>query len=310
MLHSSRKSKSLNTYKIAQLKCSSMATESNDTGQLMNQEATQNKNRKPWALVTGASAGIGAEFSRQLAAKGYQLVLVARREDRLRAVAEELKSTYDADSLILTFDLTKTGASREIFDRLNGENIQIEYLVNNAGLGLPGSFHVPEWQEHQDFIQLMMTAVCELTYLLLPGMRERGLGHIINVSSVAGLIPSSAGHTLYGASKVFLIKFTEALILENETSGVKATALCPGFTYSEFHDVNNTRHAVSKLPSYLWLQSEMVVGEALNAMSKDKVKSPVVPGRIYMLVVWINRYLPWLVNMIIKKNASNYRITE
>ena len=276
----------------------------------MAQASTQTEQQKPWALVTGASSGIGAEFSRQLAAKGYQLVLVARREDKLQAIAAELKESFNANSLIITADLSHIGASEIIFQRLEQENIEVEYLVNNAGIGLPGSFHVPEWQDHHNFIQLMMTAVCELTYHLLPGMRERGRGFIINVSSVAGLIPSSAGHTLYGASKVFLIKFTESLILENEASGIKATALCPGFTYSEFHDVNNTRHAVSQLPSYMWLQSEHVVSEALEAMSKDKVKSPVVPGKVYKMIVWINRYLPWLGNMIIKRNASNYRITE
>ena len=276
----------------------------------MTQESTKTENQKAWALVTGASAGIGAEFCRQLAAKGYQLVLVARREDKLQAIAEELQASYGANSLIIPADLSKKGASHTIFQRLNEENIDVEYLVNNAGYGLPGSFHVPDWEEHHDFIQLMMTAVCELTYHLLPGMRERGRGYIINVSSVAGLIPASAGHTLYGASKVFLIKFTESLILENQSKGVKVTALCPGFTYSEFHDVNNTRSSVSQLPSYLWLESEMVVREAINAMSKDKVKSPVVPSKIYKLVVWINRYLPWIGNMIIKKNASNYRITD
>jgi len=276
----------------------------------MTQETTKIENKKAWALVTGASAGIGAEFCRQLAAKGYQLVLVARREDKLQAIAEEIQASYGANSLIITADLSKKGASLTIFQRLNEENIDVEYLVNNAGYGLPGSFHVPDWEEHHDFIQLMMTAVCELTYHLLPGMRERGRGYIINVSSVAGLIPASAGHTLYGASKVFLIKYTESLILENESSGVKITALCPGFTYSEFHDVNNTRSAVSQLPSYLWLEAEMVVSDAIDAMSKDKVKSPVVPGKIYKLVVWINRYLPWIGNMIIKKNASNYRITD
>jgi short-subunit dehydrogenase len=276
----------------------------------MTQETTKIENQKAWALVTGASAGIGAEFCRQLAAKGYQLVLVARREDKLQAIAEEIQASYGANSLIITADLSKKGASLTIFQRLNEENIDVEYLVNNAGYGLPGSFHVPDWEEHHDFIQLMMTAVCELTYHLLPGMRERGRGYIINVSSVAGLIPASAGHTLYGASKVFLIKYTESLILENESSGVKVTALCPGFTYSEFHDVNNTRSAVSQLPSYLWLESEMVVREAIDAMSKDKVKSPVVPGTIYKFVVWINRYLPWIGNMIIKKNARNYRITD
>jgi short-subunit dehydrogenase len=287
-----------------------MAAYSNDAGQIMSEESTQIKNQKPWALVTGASAGIGAEFCRQLAAKGYQLVLVARREDKLQAIADELKSSYGTNSLIITADLSVKHASKAIFKRLEEENIEIEYLVNNAGFGLPGSFHVPAWQEHHDFIQLMMTAVCELTHHLIPGMRERGRGFIINVASVAALIPSSAGHTLYGASKVFLIKFTESLILENESSGVKVTALCPGFTYSEFHDVNNTRSSVSQLPSYMWLESEMVVREAIDAMSKDKVKSPVVPGKVYKLIVWINRYLPWLGNIIIKRNASNYRITE
>lgn len=276
----------------------------------MAQENTQTENQKPWALVTGASAGIGAEFCRQLAAKGYQLVLVARRENKLQTIADELKASHGTNSLIITADLSRKDASLAIFRRLEEEHIAVDYLVNNAGFGLPGSFHVPDWQEHYDFIQLMMTAVCELTYYLVPGMRERGRGHIINVSSVAALIPSSAGHTLYGASKVFLIKFTESLKLENETSGVKVTALCPGFTYSEFHDVNNTRSTVSQLPSYMWLQSELVVREALDAMSKDKVISPVVPGRVYKTIVWINRYLPWLGNMIIKKNASNYRITD
>lgn len=266
--------------------------------------------QKPWALVTGASSGIGAEFCRQLAAQGYQLVLVARREDKLKAVAEELEAAYGAFSLIITADLSQKDASQSIISRLEEQNIEIEYLVNNAGYGLPGSFHVSDWQDHADFIQLMMTAVCELTWRLLPGMRNRNRGFIINVASVAALIPSSAGHTLYGASKSFLVKYTESLILENEASGVKVTALCPGFTYSEFHDVNNTRSAVNQLPSYLWLESEMVVSDTLKAMSKEKVISPVVPGSVYKAVVWVNRYLPWLGNFLIKRNASNYRITD
>jgi len=287
-----------------------MTAYSYDTDQIMAQENTQTGNQKPWALVTGASAGIGAEFCRQLAARGYQLVLVARREDKLQEIADELKNEYGANSLIITADLSIKGASLAIFKRLEEEHIEVEYLVNNAGYGLPGSFHIPDWQAHADFIQVMMTAVCELTYHLLAGMRERGRGFIINVSSVAALIPSSAGHTLYGASKVFLIKFSESLLLENEASGVKVTALCPGFTYSEFHDVNNTRSSVNQLPSYMWLESEMVVREAIEAMSKDKLKSPIVPGKVYKLIVWINRYLPWLGNIIIKRNASNYRITD
>ena len=276
----------------------------------MTQKDHLTNKQKPWALVTGASAGIGAEFCRQLAAQGYDLVLVARREDRLRAIAEELAVSHDTKSKIIPADLSQKDASHVIFKRLKEYNIDVEYLVNNAGYGLPGSFHVPDWHQHHDFIQLMMTAVCELTYHLLPGMHERGRGYIINVASVAGLIPSSAGHTLYGASKSFLIKFSESLLLENQSKGVKVIALCPGFTYSEFHDVNHTRETVSQLPSYLWLESEMVVSQALTAMSKPNVKTPIVPGAIYKTLIWINGHLPWLGKLIVKKNAGNYRVTD
>ncbi len=276
----------------------------------MGQQNTAPGKQQPWALVTGASAGIGSEFCRQLAEKGYQLVLVARRADRLQQIADEVKTSHGTNSLIITADLSQRTASQDIVKRLEEENVVVEYLVNNAGYGLPGSYHVPDWQEHADFIQVMVTAVCELTWRLLPGMRERGHGYIVNVASFAGLIPSSAGHTLYGASKSFLIKFSESLALENEDTSIRITALCPGFTRSEFHDVNNTRSVVSRLPSYLWLNADVVVSETLEAVSADKVKSLVVPGRQYKTLFWVNRYLPWLGAIFVKRNASKYRVTE
>ena len=265
---------------------------------------------QPWALVTGASAGIGKEFCRQLAARGYQLVLVARREDSLNQLAEELKTAHGTNCVVIAADLSKKDASEHIVRRLAEGNITIECLVNNAGYGLPGSFHVPDWQEHADFIQVMVTAVCELTWRLLPGMRARERGNIINISSVAGLIPSSAGHTLYGASKSFLIKFSESLALENESRGVKVSVICPGFTHSEFHDVNHTRSVVNQLPGYLWLDARDVVSDALATMSADGISSPVITGRQYKLIVWINRYLPWLGAIFLKRNARKFRVTE
>ena len=276
----------------------------------MTQENRHENQPKPWALVTGASAGIGAEFCRQLAAKGYRLVLVARRADKLQAVADELQNSYEAQSIIITADLSQKDACKAIVERLNEEEISIEYLVNNAGYGLPGSFHVPDWQEHADFIQVMMTAVCELTWRLLPGMQERKRGFIVNVASVAGLVASSAGHTLYGASKSYLIKFSEALALENEEKGVKVCALCPGFTYSEFHDVNGTRKMISKMPGYLWLEAKDVVSDTIRAMSKNKVKPVVIPGTQYKMIVFANRYLPWLASILVKKNAKHYRVLD
>ena len=263
-----------------------------------------------WALVTGASAGIGAEFCRQLAAKGYSMVLIARRADKLQALADELKATYNTNSFIITADLSDDGASQAIAGQLAAENIEVDYLVNNAGFGLPGSFHVPQWQQHADFIQLMMTAVCDLTYRLLPGMQARRRGHIVNVASVAGLVPAPAGHTLYGASKAFLIKFTESLSEENFKKGVKVTALCPGFTYSEFHDVNNTRETMNKLPKYLWLEADFVVRECLDAMNKEETPATVVPGWQYRTLLWINRHSPWLFSRLMSRNSSKYRTTE
>ena len=276
----------------------------------MTQKNSRSDQSKPWALVTGASAGIGAEFCRQLAAQGYQLVLVARRADKLQTLAEELQSSYDAHSLVITADLSQKNASSLITNRLEQEDIRIEYLVNNAGYGLPGSYHVPDWQDHADFIQVMMTAVCELTRRLLPGMRERGRGFIVNVASVAGLVAPSAGHTLYGASKSFLIKFSETLALENEQNGVKVCALCPGFTYSEFHDVNGTREMISQLPKFLWLDAKDVVSDTIRAMSAEKVKTVVIPGRQYKAIVFANRYLPWLAAILSRRTAKHFRVTD
>jgi len=274
----------------------------------MGQDKNTANSQKPWALVTGASAGIGAEFCRQLAAQGYQLVLVARRADKLQAVAGELRDSHGANSLIITADLSQKDACQAIVKRLEEENISVEYLVNNAGYGLPGSFHVPDWQEHADFIQVMMTAVCELTWRLLPGMQERGRGFIVNVASVAGLVSPSAGHTLYGASKSFLIKFSQSLALENASKGVKVTALCPGFTYSEFHDVNKTREMISQLPDYLWLDAKDVVGDTIKAMSAENVDPLVIPGRQYKFIVFTNRYLPWLAKILTRRNEKHFRV--
>lgn len=276
----------------------------------MSQESIPTGKQRPWALVTGASAGLGAEFCRQLAAKGYNLVLVARRADKLQAVADEIRTSHGADSLIVTADLSQSTACQAITNHLAEEHIDIEYLVNNAGYGVPGSFHVPDWQEHADFIQVMVTAVCELTRRLLPGMQERGRGFIVNVSSVTGLVSSSAGHTLYGASKVFLIKFSESLALENAGSGVKVCALCPGFTYTEFHDVSGTRERTNELPGFLWMDAKDVVGDAVRAMSADKVKPVLVPGGIYKFLVFTSRYLPWLYTLLTRRNEKHFRATD
>ena len=242
------------------------------------------------ALVTGASSGIGKAFAELLAEKGYALVLTARRRDRLEELAAELRQRHNVETSIIVADLAEAGAASAIASELRQKNITVDFLVNNAGYGVPGSYTNVTWADHSRFMQVLVTAVLDLTYQLLPGMIERGWGRIVNIASVAGLIPSPAGHTLYGASKAFLIRFSEALAAENMASGVNVTAVCPGFTLSEFHDVTGTRDRMNKMPGFLWLTAPNVAREGYDAVMRgDPV---VVNGRIYQFLVWLSGAAP------------------
>lgn len=273
----------------------------------MSAEHLQSTDPSPWALVTGASSGIGQEFCRQLAERGYHLAMVARRADRLHALASELREEHGTASLVIPADLAAPGAAQHIARQLLDAGVELEFLVNNAGYGLPGRFTEPDWQDHADFIQVMISAVCELTWRLLPAMQERGRGYIINVASVAGLVPSSEGHTLYGGSKSFLIRMSESLALENRHRGVRVSALCPGFTYSEFHDVAGTRKLVSKLPSFMWLQSAEVVAYGIESVLRDPPRVVAIPGRFYRALVALNRYLPGFGKLSVKRMSKRFR---
>ena len=192
-------------------------------------------------MVTGASSGIGEAYADLFAAEGFDLVIVARRESRLNDVAERLRKKHGTRVDVLPVDLSERDACERICAELQTRGIHIDALVNNAGYGVPGSYVSNSWQRHQDFLQVLVVSVTELTYRLLPGMIERRYGRVINVASLAGLVPAPAGHTLYGAAKAFLIKFSEARSNEVRHLNVHVTALCPGFTRSEVHDVTGTR---------------------------------------------------------------------
>jgi short-subunit dehydrogenase len=242
------------------------------------------------ALVTGASSGIGKAFAELLAERGYGLVLTARRRERLDALAADLAGRHGIAVHTITADLAEANAASNIAAELQQRGIAIDVLVNNAGYGVPGSYVNVTWPDHSRFMQVMVTAVLDLTYRLLPPMLARGWGRVINIASVAGMVPSPAGHTLYGASKAFLIRFSEALSSENAPNGVHVTAVCPGFTYSEFHDVTGTRDKMNKVPGLLWLTAREVAEEGYDAVMRgDPV---VVNGRIYRLLVWLNGALP------------------
>lgn len=242
------------------------------------------------ALVTGASSGIGKAFAELLAAKGYAVVLVARRRDRLDELAAAIRQRHGVEAHVLAADLAAPEAAGRIASELAERRLTVDVLVNNAGYGVPGSYANVPWADHDRFMRVMVTAVLDLTYRLLPGMVERGWGRIINIASVAGMVPAPAGHTLYGASKAFLIRFSEALASENAPKGVHVTAVCPGFTYSEFHDVTGTRDKMNRVPALLWLDAPSVAREGYDAVMRGE--PVIVNGRIYRFLVWLNGALP------------------
>jgi len=242
------------------------------------------------ALITGASAGIGMALARVFAAHGFDCVLTARRTDRLNTLAKELRENHRVNAHVITADLAKPAACAEIAIELNRRSIAIDALVNNAGYGVTGLYRNTTWELQRDFIQVLVTAPCELTHRLLPAMHARGYGRIMNVASIAGLLPGTASHTLYGAAKAMLIKFTQALHSEQEGTGVHVSALCPGLTYSEFHDVNGTRNSMSHAPKFLWLTAERVADKGYRALMKNETIC--IPGAQYKAISTLVRLLP------------------
>ena len=258
------------------------------------------------ALVTGASAGIGSALAREYAARGCDLVLVARREERLQALARELSERHGIHCEIIAADLADAEAVSRIFDHTEQAGIEVDILVSNAGYGVPGSYLASDWPVHRDFLQVMVRAVAELTHRYGRGMKRRGYGRIVNIASLAGHLPGTAGHTLYGAVKAWMIRFSESLAFELQEHGVHATAICPGFTYSEFHDVTGTREQVGRMPGFMWMSAEAVARQAVDASERGKVVY--VNGRVNSCIAWLARHLPRpLVYRLVRGKSRDFR---
>ncbi len=258
------------------------------------------------ALVTGASAGIGKAFADVLAERGYGLVLTARRADRLEAVAADLRARHGVPVAVVVADLADPAAPATLVAAIAALGLQVDVLVNNAGYGVPGRYAATAWAQQRDFLQVLVTAVAELTHRLLPGMIARRFGRVLNVASLAALVPAAPGHTLYAASKAFLVKFSEALAGECAAEGVHVTAVCPGFTYSEFHDVTGTRAQVSAMPRWMWSDARDV---ALEGYAAVMAGTPVaVTGRVNRVIAFGAKHLPAAVaNAAVRKSAGTFR---
>jgi short-subunit dehydrogenase len=236
------------------------------------------------ALVTGATSGIGLSFAHQLAERGHDVVLVARDRARLENVSDALRSTYGVSTEILVADLSDRAETGKVAERVADLARPVDLLVNNAGYAMRKRFLDNDISEEEAVFDVLVRAVLVLSHAAARSMRERGHGAIVNVSSVAGFISSGT----YSASKSYVTVFTEGLAAELKGTGVTATALCPGFTRTEFHQ--RAKLDMSSLPDFMWLRADRLVRECLDDVAKGRVVS--VPGPQYKAIVAALRVIP------------------
>ena len=227
------------------------------------------------ALVTGASSGIGAEVARQLASRGHSLVLVARREERLRSLATELSSENDVQAEVIAADLGDEAERDRLESELSGRGRGVEVLVNNAGFGHQADFARSPRERMVEMVRLNVEAVVDLTSRFVAPMAARGRGSVINIASLGAFQPLP-GSAVYGASKAFVLSFSEAIRTELRGSGVSVTAVCPGPVRTEFMAVAEFPGVEDRTPGIVWTSADDVARQAVEGAEHDK--RVVVPG--------------------------------
>jgi len=223
---------------------------------------------RPWALVTGASAGIGAAFARQLAARGLNVALVARSEARLEALAGELRERHGVEALVIVRDLAEPGAADRVGEAVDAAGVEVEVLVNNAGIGTFGRDVEIDADYGRDVAMVNVVAVAGLVKRFLPGMVARGSGAVVNVASMAGF-QAQPFMSLYAATKAFVVNYSLGLWVEVRDSGVRVLAVCPGPVDTEFPIANGIKYSRKKL-GWLLADPEKIVRQALRALDRNR----------------------------------------
>ena len=247
------------------------------------------------ALITGASAGIGRELARQLAAAGKDLILVARRKEQLQALAAELGDAHGVDIDVIQADLSDPAAPAALFEEARRRDLDVDYLINNAGSSGPDLLSDRSWSDNGHYLQLMTTSVAAMCHFFIPPMRERGFGRVLNVASVAGLLTVSGDYS-YGPTKAYLVALSKGLSFALKSEGVHVTALCPGFTHTDFHASEKLTNMKRSTPGFIWYDVDVVVREGLRALEKGR--AVYISGRLYRFLIPILRMPPsrWLIS--------------
>jgi short-subunit dehydrogenase len=250
----------------------------------MNNELLKGK----WALVTGASSGLGASFARDLASRGCNLVVTARREDRLNALQEEIIEQHRVSVKTIPLDLTLPTAPENLYDQIEAAGISVDVLINNAGFGIYGEFLQTDWTRHREMLQLNILAVTHLTLLIVRDMAARNSGYILNVASYGAYQPSPMFAT-YGASKSYVLNFSEALHDELKGTQVKCTAISPGPVVTEFQQIAGQK------PTHPLIRFGKIEPARVTRIGIDAVlagRASVIPGWKITLLVWSSQLAP------------------
>jgi short-subunit dehydrogenase len=241
-----------------------------------------------WALVTGASSGFGADFAKELGALGCNLILTARRKDRLEQVAEELIKRYGVSVKTIPMDLSDSEAPQQLYDQIQAEGIPVDILINNAGFGIHGEFVTIDWQRYRELLQLNVMAVTHLTQLFGRDMVARDFGYILNVASNSAYQPTPLFAT-YGASKSFVLNFSEALNYELRHTNVHCTAVSPGPVVTEFQQVAGQSEEQPVI-RFVNMKSTEVARIGIKAMLKGRPS--IVPGWQVSVTAWVSQRAP------------------
>ncbi|MEW5853811.1 MAG: SDR family oxidoreductase [Myxococcota bacterium] len=239
------------------------------------------------ALVTGASSGLGEAFARRLAAMGADIIITARRKDRLETLAADLRTHHGVQVTVLPLDLSAPGAARELHAQTEGAGRRVDVLINNAGFGVQDRFVDIPWEKTAEQLQLNVVALTELTWLFARDMKARGRGYILNVSSIGAFLPSPF-YATYSAGKAYVRDFTEAIAHELEGTGVQLTALCPGLTQTEFHQVAG--HKLDAPVRAVMMSAEKCADIGLQGLFHGE--RTVIPGMSNKLPMFLLRFVP------------------